>query len=270
MKTTLPTLDPQAAPSRYEAYFVPAIGGPFADALVAAAALSPGDRVLDAACGTGVVARRAAAQVGPTGEVTGVDMHPGMLEVARAAAGDVHPAPRWLESSLEAMPLADGAFDRVLCQFGLQFVEDRPAAVAEMHRVLAPGGRALISVPQPTRFFDRMRDAIARHVDPAIAGFMQVVFSWSDPDEMRGALSGAGFEQADFQVERRVLNLPPPREFLWQYVQSTPLVGALSRVARPSLLALEQDVVNDWQAYLADGGMSYEQPVTVASARRGH
>ncbi|HUG37602.1 MAG TPA: methyltransferase domain-containing protein, partial [Candidatus Limnocylindrales bacterium] len=68
----------------YERFFVPAIGRPLAVDLVREADLRPGERVLDAACGTGVVARLAAAEVGPDGEVAGLDVNPGMLAVAAA------------------------------------------------------------------------------------------------------------------------------------------------------------------------------------------
>jgi len=71
-------------PENYEKFFVPAIGGPLAKDLVASASLQPGERVLDVACGTGVVTRLAARQVGQRGSVAGLDVNPGMLSVARS------------------------------------------------------------------------------------------------------------------------------------------------------------------------------------------
>lgn len=117
-----------AGPANYEKYFVPAIGAPLARDLVAAADLRPGERVLDVACGTGVITRLAAAQVGPTGAVAGLDVNPGMLAVARSATpGDT--SIEWYETSAEAMPLADASFDIVLCQMGLQFIVDKVRAL---------------------------------------------------------------------------------------------------------------------------------------------
>ena len=125
----------------YERALVPAIFAPWAPLVVALAEPKPGERVLDVACGTGVVARFASQRVGRTGGVVGLDLNPGMLAVAAASAAG--PAATgapivWREGSAVAMPLADGSFDVVCCQLGLQFFPDRSAALAEMHRVLVP------------------------------------------------------------------------------------------------------------------------------------
>ena len=113
--------------------------------------------MLDATCGTGIVARLAAERVGPDGSVAGVDITPGMLSVARTVTA--HLPIRWYETSVESMPLSDHAFDVVFCQLGLQFVADKAAALREMRRVLVPGGRLYLSVPAPSRFFDVLEAA---------------------------------------------------------------------------------------------------------------
>ena len=122
-----------SAPENYQRYFVPAIGGPFAADLIAEAALRSGERVLDVACGTGVVARLAAERVGPGGTVAALDLNPAMLSVARSLPS-TGAAIRWYETSAESIPLPDTAFDVVLCQLGLQFVADKSAALREMRR----------------------------------------------------------------------------------------------------------------------------------------
>ena len=122
----------------YEQGFVPAIGAPFGAALVAAAGLRQGERVLDVACGTGIVTRLAADRVAPDGKVSGLDLNPAMLSVARSVAQSSGRPINWYESSAEAMPLPDGSFDVVFCQLGLMFIADRRAAVREMRRVRSP------------------------------------------------------------------------------------------------------------------------------------
>src|SRR6185295_4611055 len=92
------------APENYQRYFVPAIGGPFAADLIAEAALRAGERVLDVACGTGVVARLAAERVGPSGSVAAVDLNPAMLAVARSIAS-AGAAIRYYETTAESIPL---------------------------------------------------------------------------------------------------------------------------------------------------------------------
>src|SRR5690606_3682483 len=213
----------------YERYFVPAIGAPLATDLVRRAALRPGERVLDVACGTGIVARLAAQEVGESGIVKGLDVNPGMLAVARSATPTTSIA--WHEASAEATPFPDASSDVVLCQMGLQFMLDKTAALREMRRVLVPGGRLLLNVPGPTpRLFTIMGEALARHVGPEAAGFVHHVFSLHDTAEVRDLVSEAGFDDVSVESDTRWLHLPAPEEFLWQYVASTPLAGAVAQV----------------------------------------
>src|SRR5690606_18640620 len=121
--------------------FVPAIARPAADPLLAAADLRPGERVLDVACGTGVIARLAAAEVGPDGAVAAIDLAPDMIEVARREPAPSGTAIDWHVGDAAALPFDDAGYDAVLCQMGLMFMTDRPAALAEMRRTLRPGGR---------------------------------------------------------------------------------------------------------------------------------
>jgi 2-polyprenyl-3-methyl-5-hydroxy-6-metoxy-1,4-benzoquinol methylase len=123
----------------YERYVVPYFLGPWAPGLVEVAALRPGERVLDVACGTGVVARLAAQQVGTTGQITGVDLNAGMLAVARALPPPPGVTITWVECSAVAMGLADALFDVVLCQQGLQFFPDKPVALREDTSRVSPG-----------------------------------------------------------------------------------------------------------------------------------
>src|SRR5688500_1839868 len=135
-----------SATENYERYFVPAIGAPLAADLTDMAAPRPGERVLDVACGTGIVARLAAERVGTGGAVVGLDFNPGMLGVARSVTPpDL--AIEWQEASADVMPLPNEAFDVVLCQLALQFMPDKAAALREMRRVLAIDGRVAINVP---------------------------------------------------------------------------------------------------------------------------
>jgi ubiquinone/menaquinone biosynthesis C-methylase UbiE len=258
-----------SATENYERYFVPAIGGPLADQLVAAAALRPGERVLDVACGTGIVARLAADRVGPAGKVAGADVNPGMLAVARAAAAaSGRTSIQWYETAAEAMPLPDAAYDVVFCQLALQFFSDKIAALREMRRVLVPGGRAYATVPASTAFFDVLEKAVTRHVGPEIGMFVGQVFSLSEPGELEGLYRSAGFDEVRVRMETTSLRLPAARDFLWQYVYSTPLSGPIGRLNVEGRAALEHDVVAGWARWAADDGLTCEQPILTASARK--
>jgi SAM-dependent methyltransferase len=256
------------APENYERFFVPAIGAPLAADLLEVAALRPGERVLDVACGTGVVTRLAAERVGSAGAVAGLDLNPGMLAVARSVAPSEMKI-EWHEASAESMPLPDESFGVVLCQLGLQFVPDKSAALREIRRVLVPGGRFVMNVPGPTPpLFAIADEALGRYIGPEAAGFVRLVFSLHDPGELRGLLRGAGLEDVEVRVEHKTLRLPPPENFLWQYVQSTPLAAAVARADEERRAALGREVVGKWQEFVKDGGLVFELRLLVATARK--
>jgi ubiquinone/menaquinone biosynthesis C-methylase UbiE len=257
-----------SAPENYERYFVPVIPGPLARDLVGRARLRPGERVLDVACGTGVVARLAAERVAPGGSVAGLDVNAAMLSVARTATAAAPLTIRWYESTAEAMPFPDGSFDVALCQLGLQFIPDRPAAVRELHRVLAPGGRVLISTPGPSPLFDALHDLVRRYVSEEAATFMGMVFSLHDVGELRQLLAAAGFEAIEVSAEIRELRLPDPASFLWQYLSCTPIADAVSAMPSSRRAQMEREARERWQPWVRDGVVIQPQPMTISSARK--
>jgi ubiquinone/menaquinone biosynthesis C-methylase UbiE len=255
-------------PENYERYFVPAIGEPVARDLIDRAALRAGERVLDVACGTGIVTCLAAEQVRETGTVAGLDLNPGMLAVARSVTPP-ETSIDWHEASAEDMPLPDDVFDVVLCQMGLQFMADKPAALSEMRRVLAPGGRIILNAPGPTPPpMAVMAEALATHVRPEVAGFVHAVFSLHDPEKLRGLLDGAGFTDVVVDRHLKTLRLPPPQDFLWQYIFSTPMAEAVAQIGEEARAALEQRMVAGCEPFVDDGALVTEVPMLTAIARR--
>lgn len=106
--------EPETAAEMFDRLFLPTLAGPWAKRVAAAAALSPGERALDVACGTGAVAGEAPGRVGPEGTVAGIDLGPDMLAVARRKLPDLD----LREGRAEALPFVDEMFDVALCQFG--------------------------------------------------------------------------------------------------------------------------------------------------------
>lgn len=257
------------AAENYERYFVPAIGGPVAEVTLAAANPQPGERVLDVACGTGIVARRAAERVGPSGRVTGIDLAPDMIDVARTAPAPAAPKIEWDNGDATSLPYPDDAFDVVLCQMGLMFIEDRGAAVSEMHRVLAAGGRAVVVTPgaiQP--LFEVLEQGIVDHIGAELGVFVRAVFSMDDPAELATLLERAGFSAVTGSATPIDLELPAPRDFLWQYVNLTPMAPIAAAAPPEARDALERDVVESWAPFVSEGRLAGSQPVVVATGRR--
>lgn len=112
-------------PEMYERYLVPALFRPLAPRLIDAAALQPGERVLDVACGSGIVARLVAQQTEAGSKVVGLDLNAGMLAVARSLSQAAGLSVEWQEGNAQTLPFSDATFDVVLCQQGLQFLSKK-------------------------------------------------------------------------------------------------------------------------------------------------
>jgi ubiquinone/menaquinone biosynthesis C-methylase UbiE len=255
-----------SAAENYERHFVPAIGEPVARRLVDVARPSPGERVLDLACGTGIASRLAAAAVGAEGIVAALDANPGMLEVARTAAPD---GIDWYEAPAEQVPFPDASFDLVLCSMGMQFFSDRQQAAREMHRVLVPGGRAVWCTPGPTPpIFEAIDQALVNHLGPAASMFVHAVFSLHDPTEARTLMRGAGFEDVEVETTTLELRVDPPADFFWQYVQSTPLAAAAADLSEAQRAALEAEVIERCDVLVENGRSILEPGLLITSAQR--
>ncbi len=198
----------------YESYMAPALFAPWASRLVQLAKPRPGERVLDVACGTGVVARQVAPRTGPNGRTVGLDLNPNMLAVARAAAGRDGLAIEWHEGRAEELPFPEGSFDVVLCQFALMFFADRRAAITEMHRVLVDGGRVALGVWQGLDrhpFYETLHEIIQRRL--GMSG-VQEIFKLGDVSELHTLLTDSGFRNVEIESVSMTAHFPNPGGFL--------------------------------------------------------
>lgn len=160
----------------------------------------------------------------------------------------------WHVGDATVLPFPDDSYDVALCQMGLMFIEDRAAALTETRRVLAPGGRLAINTPgriQPA--FELMEQAIVEHISPELGGFVRAVFSMHDPDAVATLLRDAGFDDVSSTVSIVTLQLPPPAEFLWQYINLTQMGPFVAQASQAAQSAMERQVVDRWQPYVVDG-----------------
>lgn len=126
----------------YEEFYLPSLFAEWPPRVIEAAQIQRGQRVVDVACGTGVLACAVAERVGQQGSTVGVDINAGMLAVAREKT----PKIKWLQAPAEVLPLADNSCDAAVSQFGLMYFEDQEGALSEMMRVLRPGGNLAVVV----------------------------------------------------------------------------------------------------------------------------
>lgn len=216
-------------PEFYELYQVPRLLGPMALRLLEGVALRPGQRVLDVACGTGIVARLAAPRVAPSGSVVGVDLNAGMLVMARARAAEAGLEIEWRQADAAAMPFEDAAFDVVLCQQGLQFFPDKPAALHEMHRVTAPGGTLVLGVMgTPSRFNTALAEGLTSHVDAGVAKRSLAPYALADAAALRRLVSQVGFSAVEMRNVVLTRRVEPTQEWLLQYTAAMPYADAVA------------------------------------------
>jgi ubiquinone/menaquinone biosynthesis C-methylase UbiE len=261
-----------SVPENYERYLVPSIFASWAEDLVEMAALRPGARVLDIACGTGIVARIAARKLGGSGSVLGLDLSAPMLEAARAAAAAEGMAVEWWEASATKLPLGDAAFDVAFCQQGLQFFPDRVTALREMYRVLRPGGRLVLSVWGPIERspgFAVLAEALRRHIGPDAGALMTTgPFSLSDAEELRVMIAEASFKNITIHSEAKTLRFPSPDQFVLRYAAGSALASAVANADDNGRAALLTEVTAKLRSAIDDQGLGFTIESNLVIARR--
>jgi SAM-dependent methyltransferase len=256
-----------SAPEQYERCLVPAIFAPWAEDLVVAAALRPGERVLDVACGTGVVARTAARRVGATGTVVGLDLNRERLAVASTLPTSEGAVIDWRAGDAAALPFPERSFDVVVCQQGLQFFPDRATALGEMRRVLGPGGRLALSVWLPIAHnpgFAILAAALDRHCSPRL---LDGPFSLGDAAALRTLLAGAGFRDVTVSVATKLARFPSAMAFVEGYLAASFLAGPVAEADARARAALVADACTGLEPYLDAAGLAFPMESHLATAR---
>jgi SAM-dependent methyltransferase len=189
---------------------VPALFERWADRVADAAKIVSGQRVLDVACGTGILARKALARTGPGGLVTGVDPGPGMLAVAQQLAPDV----TWHQGVAEALPFADDWFDVVVSQFGLMFFADRQEALRQALRVLKPRSRMAFAVwdgLDNTPAYAAEVSLLQRMAGRQAADALRAPFVLGDRDGLATMFERAGVASVDVATMQGTARFPSVR-----------------------------------------------------------
>jgi ubiquinone/menaquinone biosynthesis C-methylase UbiE len=252
----------------YEQALVRPIFEPWVEDLLADVDLTLGDRVLDVACGTGVVARRAKGRLGETGTVVGVDVNPQMLAVARRVA----PTIDWREGDAAALPLRKGEqFDVVLSQQGFQFFADRAAAARQVRRALVEGGRLGVSVWRPDEespVLRQLREVAERHVGP----ISDRRHALGEPGPLVDLLEEAGFRNVGAKHHSRLIRFDDGAVFVRLNAMALVSMSASSRTLDDAererlVTAITRDSAEIVSAHTDEAGFAYEIGTNIVLGR---
>ena len=224
---------------------VEAQAAPLTAALLAAAAVQPGDHLFELAAGPGALAPTWSKLTGPTGRVLLTDGSPAMVDVARSKSeglANVDTA----TIDITAIDQPDGSFDVVVCRMGLMFAPDPAAALAEIRRVLQPGGRFAALTwagAEHNPWLTCVGAAAARAglVPAGSAADIGVIFSLGDPEELAALVTGAGFVDVDVRTVETTMHVERVDDYVDQICAlAPPLASALRGVPEDALDALRR------------------------------
>jgi len=250
----------------YEGLHVEALFRQWAEPMLDAAGVTSGHRVLDVACGTGVLARAALARVGPTGSVTGLDIGPGMLAVAEA----IEPAATWVAGDASELPFDDHEFDAVVSQFGLMFFPDRVRAISEMLRCAKPGTPVAVAVwdtLERSEAYPISVDLLHRRAGPAAADALRAPFVLGHTDQLRRLFEAAGATKVSIDTRHGTARFPSIRTMVEADLRGwLPVMGVVldDDLIEPILTEAEA-ALNEYVA--ADGQMVFDATAHIVTAK---
>jgi len=241
----------------FEAGMVPAWFRPCARELLALAAPAAGERILDLARGTGVAARAAAAVLNGHAAITGCDINGTMLDVAReVAAGEGHEI-EFHQGDAGALPFENEAFDLVLCQHGMQFFPDLPAALREIQRVLTPAGRFAAATwvsEEACPGQQAVIQALEKHgFDTAAA---RRPFNFGNESHIRRVLGGESFPSLQISTARLIGRFDSPEQCMEVLASGAPSIRMAIEQAPTELRdAIKDDAIDRMASFKTENGL---------------
>ncbi|MGV7222286.1 MAG: class I SAM-dependent methyltransferase [Nitrospinales bacterium] len=216
----------------YEELLVPRIMIPCAEILLDQARVEKGQHVLDVACGPGTVTYLVAEKTGPEGNVTGVDISPEMLDIARSKISDPNSAPtEFIESSCAPLNVPDSAYDVVVCQHGLQFFPDRVESLKEMARAAQPNSIVAVAAwgaIEKNPVMNAIHQALQDSTSPEVADMMKAPFSMNDLPEIYQIFKDAGLKNIDIQGHTIPVTFEGGVSQVGKCLEATPIASNLS------------------------------------------
>jgi SAM-dependent methyltransferase len=254
----------------YERELVPAVFGLWGPRVVELARLRRGLRVLDVACGTGLVARLAAEAVGADGRVAALDLNPAMLAVASELPPVDGAQIDWVEGDAQSLPFTDASFDVVCCQLGLQFFPDRERAVREIKRVLVPGGRAVVMVWREIERapgFEVLAAALGRTMGADAEALMRAPFGLADAAELSRLLETGGLRDCAVRAETGKVQFATAAAFVRIQTEASPLAAIVTTAPKEAYEQLVTEVERDLDSPTEQGSVCFPIEAHLAVCR---
>jgi ubiquinone/menaquinone biosynthesis C-methylase UbiE len=239
----------------YERELVPALFAEWPLPLLDAARVSTRSRVLDVACGTGIVVRAALAR---ECIAVGTDLNASMLHVAAGLA----PHARFVQSSASALPFRAGLFEAAVMQFGLMYVPDRPLAISEMRRIVVPGGGVAAVVWADIKLnpgYGALATLFDKRVGERAATFRSP-YSFGEADTLRQLFERAGLHDIDVATIEGTARFESVAALLRGEIDGSPLAGHLSS-DDPALIEEATTALRDFVQ--SDGRVMFPNPAVI-------
>jgi len=223
-----------AIASAYDNVLVPSLFAPWAHQIIQENQPWKGKSVLDLACGTGAVTRELAQNVSSKGKVIGLDINLEMLNVAKINCAEWGENIEFVVGSCESLPVSSGSLDTVVCQQGFQFFPDKKAAASEIHRVLKPGGTAILSTwcsVSECEIFGVICDTLESMGENEISGMIRVPFDFMSPENLSRYFKDEGFLMLSITRHERDLRLEGGLDGALNMVYATPIGPKLNELS---------------------------------------
>ena len=249
----------------YDEFFVPALFAEWPHRLLDITSVAPGERVLDVACGTGVLANTVAGLVEPGGTVTGLDINPGMLDVARRK----NPTLVWKSGRAEELPFDSESYDAVYCNFGLMFFDDKPRAVQEMVRVLRPGGRLGVVVWDALEHspgFLILAKLIDQMCGAGIAEGLRAPYNLGDRMVLQSVFAEAGYPKISITTLVGKVRFPSLNDFVFINIKGWTLADQIDEQQYNTLLQAAEKPLRRFVK--PDGRLVFDSPAHIATLHK--